>query len=111
MDVRSFPKSKWPEFEKENLEKNLPERSLEYFHLESLGGYRNGGYEKYMETDDFQAGLSELEALARESRTVIMCLKSYPSGCHRRFISKRLKGKGWKVFHLVGKKGKQKTLG
>lgn len=110
VDVRSFPRSKWPEFKKENLKRELPEEGIDYVHLEGLGGYRDGGYESHMETEDFQSALNELEKLAKESKTAIMCLESYPSGCHRRYIAQELNEKGWKIVHLVGKKGKQQTL-
>ncbi|KXB01267.1 hypothetical protein AKJ44_02725 [candidate division MSBL1 archaeon SCGC-AAA261F17] len=110
VDVRSFPKSKWPEYEKESLQKTLPEQGIEYVHLRELGGYRDGGYENYMETKNFQKGLDKLIELAQKQSTVIMCLESYPNGCHRRFISQKLSELGWEVIHLVGKKGKQRTL-
>lgn len=109
VDVRSFPKSKWPEFVKESLESSLPERNIDYVHLRKLGGFRDEGYENYMESDDFQEGLDRLMELARERRTVVMCVESYPSGCHRRYISQKLEELDWEVIHLVGKKGKQRT--
>ncbi len=111
IDVRSFPKSKWSEYRKENLEKNLPNRRIEYFHLGGLGGYRDEGYDTYMDTEEFQKNLRKLERLADRKKTAIMCLESYPNGCHRKYIAKKLDNKGWEVIHLVGKSGKQKTLG
>lgn len=110
VDVRSFPRSKWPEFEGENLKRSLPSRGIKYVHLRELGGYREGGYKAYMRTDEFEGGLRKLVELAGKERAVIMCLESHPSGCHRRFIAGRLKELGWKVIHIVGKKGRQQTL-
>lgn len=110
VDVRSFPKSKWSEYRKENLKKNLPSQDIEYFHLEELGGYRDEGYEEYMKTEKFQKTLNKLEKLAKEKKTVIMCLEPHLKGCHRRYIAEKLAEKGWKIANLVGKKGKQKTL-
>ncbi len=110
VDVRSFPRSKWPEFEKEGLQNSLPSLGIGYVHLRELGGYRRGGYEKYMQADEFREGLRKLMELARKNRAVIMCLESYPSGCHRRFIAGRLRDLGWEVVHIVGKKGGQQTL-
>ncbi len=92
------------------MKKNLPSSGVKYFHLGSLGGYRDEGYEEYMKTEDFQQALKKLENLAKEKKTVIMCLESYPGGCHRRYIAKKLEENGWKIQHLIGKKGKQKTL-
>lgn len=109
-DVRSFPRSKWLEFEKEGLQNSLPSRGIKYVHLRELGGYRRGGYEAYMQTDEFRRGFKKLMELASKNRAVIMCLESYPSGCHRRFIAGRLKELGWEVIHIVGKKGRQQTL-
>ncbi len=108
-DVRSFPTSKWPEFVKENLQKVLPANGIGYIHLRELGGYRRGGYKAYMKTADFKEGLKTLMQLARERPTTVMCVESSPSACHRRFIAKRLRRRGWEVVHIVGN-GKQQTL-
>lgn len=110
VDVRSFPKSKWSEYRKENLKKNLPSQDIEYFHLKELGGYRDQGYEEYMKTEKFQKALNKLEKLAKEKKTVIMCLEPYPRNCHRRYIIEKFVEKGWKIVNLVDEKGKQKTL-
>ncbi|MDI6819506.1 MAG: DUF488 domain-containing protein [Candidatus Hodarchaeaceae archaeon] len=109
VDVRSFPTSKWPEFVKENLQETLPARGIDYVHLRELGGYRRGGYEAHMHTADFKHGLEKLTQLARERVATIMCVESSPSACHRRFIARRLRRRGWEVVHIVGK-GKQQTL-
>lgn len=109
VDVRSFPRFKWPEYEKENLGENLPERGIDYVHLKRLGGYRDEGYENYTNSDDFEEGLRNLTDLAEEKTTAIMCLESYPSGCHRRYIAHELEELGWDVRHIVGKRGKIKN--
>ena len=108
IDVRRFPTSKWSEFVKESLQRTLPIRGIGYVHLRALGGYR-GGYGAYTRTPEFKQGLKELMRLAREKSSVIMCVESSPSACHRRFIAKELKKRKWKVVHIVGK-GKQQTL-
>lgn len=110
IDVRSFPESKWPEYKKGNLRKNLSRGGINYLHLKELGGYRDGGYREYMKTEKFRKALSQLKELSKKQKAAIMCLESCPSSCHRRFIAQKLKEDGWKVVHLVGKKGKQKTL-
>jgi len=109
VDVRAFPTSKWPEFVKENLQEALPAHGIDYVHLRELGGYRRGGYEAYMRTNDFKRGLEKLMQLARERPSVVMCVESSPSACHRRFITRRLRRRRWEVVHIIGK-GKQKTL-
>ncbi|MDH5443644.1 MAG: DUF488 domain-containing protein [Hadesarchaea archaeon] len=108
IDVRHFPTSKWPEFVKENLQRTLPAMGIGYVHIRELGGY-SGGYGNYTRTREFKQGLKELMKLAREKSSAIMCVESYPSACHRRFITKELKKRKWKVVHIVGK-GKQQTL-
>ena len=41
VDIRSFPGSrKFPQFNKEALEKSLPENKIAYTHLKKLGGRR-----------------------------------------------------------------------
>lgn len=106
VDVRQFPTSKWPEYRKENLQSRLEHRGIAYVHLEKLGGYRDQGYRSYMHSEDFREGLNALIRLAHEKMTVVMCLESYPFGCHRRFIAEKLRENGWTVIHLVGKTGK-----
>lgn len=110
IDVRRFPASKWPEFAKGNLEEALPQRGLGYVHLRELGGYRKGGYESYMRSESFGEGMRRLQELARGRTAVVMCVESHPSGCHRRFIAEALKGLGWEVVHIVGRKGEQRIL-
>lgn len=45
VDVRSFPRSKWPKYKKENLKQNLPEKGIEYAHFKGLGGIETGCFE------------------------------------------------------------------
>jgi uncharacterized protein (DUF488 family) len=103
VDVRAFPTSKCPDYKKEELEKSLPPLGIAYVWLRELGGYRKGGYEQFTHKDEFREGLKKLEELAKQRSTVIMCLETYPSGCHRRFISRELVKRGWRVLHIVGK--------
>lgn len=106
VDVRAFPKSKWPEFAKESLQEDLPAQGVGYSHIPELGGYRRGGYEAYLKTWDFERGIAELEGLARGHTAVLMCVESHPKVCHRKFVAKKLCERGWKVLHLVGKEGR-----
>ncbi len=101
-DVRRFPKSrKFPHFNRESLEKTLPQFGIEYHWLgELLGGYRRGGYEAYIKTPEYMRGIEKLEALASRKRTAIMCAEGYWRRCHRRFIAETLEKRGWKVIHI-----------
>jgi len=38
-----------------------------------LGGFRKGGYEKHMKTEEFKSGLSRVKELAKNCRVAIMC--------------------------------------
>ncbi len=105
LDVRSFPVSRrYPHFSRENLEKALPTKGISYIWLgKRLGGYRRGGYEAYMESEDFQKGLSELAALAERKPSAIICAERFPWRCHRRFISLKLEELGFEVRHILDK--------
>src|SRR6476469_7076032 len=88
-DVRSLPGSrKFPQYNKEELEKSLPASGIEYRHLHELGGRRRAnkasqntgwrnkvyqGYADYMETAVFADGIKQLLAVAEDERTAIMC--------------------------------------
>jgi len=102
IDVRRFPTSKVEHFRKEKMEMWLPERGIRYVWLgEELGGYRRGGYEAYVKTEAFKAGVSKLLELARQNRTCLMCVEPDPQYCHRRFIAAYLKKLGVKVVHIL----------
>jgi uncharacterized protein (DUF488 family) len=102
-DVRSFPGSRrYPQFSRELLAATLQEAGLDYVWLgKELGGYRKEGYKMHMETDLFRAGLSELERLAAEVPTVVVCAEALPWRCHRRFIAVALGERGWDVVHVI----------
>jgi uncharacterized protein (DUF488 family) len=121
-DVRRYPASRrQPHFERHALAGVLLEAGIQYRWLgESLGGRRkpipdspNGawesdqfrGYADHMGTEEFAAGLAELEGLAREQRVAAMCAEAWWIRCHRRLISDALVARGWRVLHL-GSNGK-----
>ncbi len=102
VDIRHFPTSRHnPQFNRTVLEQALPENGIEYVWLPELGGYRSGGYVAYMETEEFQRGLRELETLAQQKRTAYMCAEVKWFRCHRRRVSDVLAGRGWTVYHLI----------
>jgi len=101
VDVRRFPKSKDEHYLRENLERELPKHGISYVYLgDLLGGFRRGGYEKYMESEDYMRGISRLLELAEEHKVVIMCVERNVRGCHRRYISRTLEEAGVEVIHL-----------
>ena len=116
-DVRRYPGSRrQPHFERTALAAILLEAGIGYRWLgESLGGRRkpspdspNGawesdqfrGYADHMASDEFAAGLAELEGLARDQRVVVMCAEAWWVRCHRRLIADVLTARGWRVLHL-----------
>lgn len=116
-DVRRFPSSKHPHFNQEMFREILERYGITYFWFESLGGYRKKifdsspnlaiqskgfrNYADYMLTDEFIKAIEELEHIASERRTAIMCAERFFWKCHRKFISDFLLVRGWKVFHIL----------
>ena len=103
-DVRRLPMSKHKHFKQENLKSCLKQRGIAYHHVAELGGYRKGGYTKYMRTAEFEAGLRYVEELAASQRVAIMCAELLFLRCHRRFIADTLKQRGHTVLHIIDKK-------
>lgn len=119
VDIRRYPGSrKYPHFNKDHLEKSLPEKEIQYLHYEDLGGRRKvkpdshntawrldsfRGYADYMETDSFKKAIEKLEILAKEKRVAYMCSEAVWWSCHRSLVSDYLKNEGWNVQHIMSK--------
>jgi len=104
IDVRRWPTSKYfPHFKKENLEKFLRGKGVDYLHFEKLGGYRTGGYEVYTKTKDFKEALKELIKIAKSKNIAIICAEKLPWKCHRVFIARKLEEKEFDVVHIIEK--------
>lgn len=105
IDVRSFPASKkFPHFSKDSLDEILKKEGFEYIYLgRELGGFRKGGYEAYMKTEEFKKGIEKLEEIAMRNLSLFFCAEKLFFRCHRRFISEMLSERGWKVLHIVEK--------
>ena len=105
VDVRRFPtSSKYPHFSLENLRKILKSEGIRYIWLgDKLGGYRSGGYLKYMKCNIFKRGLEELIRIIETCKVnlAIMCSEKFWFKCHRRFIANELVRRGYKVIHIV----------
>jgi uncharacterized protein (DUF488 family) len=117
VDIRSFPMSRrLPYFNRESLEKALPEAGIQYVWLKELGGRRrklrddspNVGlrspsfrnYADYMLTPQFEQGISELVRLAEQSPTAYMCAERVYFRCHRMLVSDWLVVHGHTVLHI-----------
>ena len=80
----------------------LTEIEVGYFYLgNELGGYRRGGYQSFVMSEQFQKGIGLLEEVALESKVVILCAERLPWRCHRRFIGEELSKRGWLVNHII----------
>lgn len=119
VDIRSMPGSRrYPHFDREHLEKFLPESGIKYLHMIDLGGRRKPqknspnvawrhpafrGYADYMQTDAFQKAVEQLEQLAADTPTAYMCAEAPWWKCHRALVSDYLKARGWEVLHIMEK--------
>src|SRR5436190_6909680 len=116
VDIRAFPSSRrHPQFNRGALSEWLPAAGIRYRHLPGLGGRRSPapgssnhawreaafqGYADHMRSEEFQRALGELEAVARECATAIMCAEAVWWRCHRRLVADALVLRGWRVEHL-----------
>ncbi len=104
VDVRRFPTSRFEWFRWDVLKGALEKVGIEYVHLEGLGGYRRGGYEKYMESEEFRSVFEELLSLVEKRKNVVIfCSEKFFFKCHRRFIADELVRRGIRVFHVIEK--------
>lgn len=104
VDVRRFPKSRFPEYNRENLCRLLESNGIRYIWLgEKLGGFR-GGYIRYMGTREFWEGIKSLIEVAESMDVIaIMCRERIPWRCHRRHIASALKTLGYRIIHIIDK--------
>jgi len=104
LDVRRFPRSKTPAYNRDYLEVLTRENGIEYHFLgDELGGFRKGGYQEYTRTDAFRKGIERLEHTARRRPSVVVCAERFPWKCHRRWIARELAARGWRVLHIIDK--------
>lgn len=123
IDIRTVPRSRHvPHFNSGKLLRSLARKKIEYRHLKNLGGLRKPakdstnlawrnlsfrGYADYMQTEDFRAGLAELETLAGKKKSAIMCAEAVPWRCHRSLVADALTVRGWQVRHIISKASQQ----
>jgi len=119
-DVRSLPGSnKYPQYNQENMVKDLENSGIAYRYMKDLGGlrkknkhshntvWRNASfrnYADYMETPEFEKAIKELVKIAVENRTCICCAEAVWWRCHRSMIADYMKSKGWTVHHILSSK-------
>lgn len=117
VDIRAFPVSRrLPHFNREALERSLPEQGIRYLWMKALGGYRKAtgkdsphtalrnanfrNYADYTLTPEFEQAASELIQIASKSRTAYMCAERVYFRCHRMIVSDWLVAHGHDVFHI-----------
>ena len=110
-----------PHFNRENLERWLPEIGCEYVWEKDLGGRRKKqmpaeqspnfalrndafrNYADYMLTPLFANAVERLLERSRQKNTAIMCAEAVYFRCHRMLVSDWLVAHGHEVFHIDGK--------
>jgi uncharacterized protein (DUF488 family) len=119
VDIRAFPMSRrLPHFNRESLEKALPQAGIRYVWMKALGGYRKKvlddspnvalrnasfrNYADYMLSEGFRSAMDELLQLAEHSRTAYMCAERVYFHCHRMLVSDWLVAHDHEVFHIDG---------
>jgi uncharacterized protein (DUF488 family) len=116
-DVRSFPMSRrLPHFNREALERSLPEAGIRYVWMKDLGGRRKKSladspnlglrnqsfrnYADYMLTPEFEHAVAELVEMAEGRHLAAMCAERLYFRCHRLLISDWLLSHGHRVLHI-----------
>lgn len=108
VDVRKFPSSrKFPYFNRENLEKELSAKQIEYLHYPELGGFRKGGYEAFTKTEEFSSAINKLLELVDDKISVVLCAERFFWRCHRKYIANQLSNIGHQVTHIFDKENTQ----
>jgi len=101
VDVRRWPASKIDHFKKENLESLLQGAGIKYVWLgDKLGGFRKGGYRKFMDSPEFEEGIRNLISLSESGNLCFLCLEPDPKRCHRRYIIERLSSLGFEISNI-----------
>lgn len=115
VDTRSAPYSKFaPQFDREMLQRELPQAGVKYLFLGAeLGGrpknpeyYDDSGhvlYSRITRDQRFVAGLERLERGMAAFRVALMCGEEDPAHCHRRLLVGRvLAERGHEMRHIRG---------
>jgi uncharacterized protein (DUF488 family) len=52
---------------------------------------------------DIKSLIDLLESIAETKTSVIVCAERFPWKCHRKWISRELHKRGWRVEHIIDK--------
>jgi uncharacterized protein (DUF488 family) len=104
-DVRSVPRSRWPQFNRATLREALRQSGIGYEHLPECGG------KLLAPPDELARGLDRIIELAADACVVIMCSESYPvtqhlrqprANCHRvGLLAVPLRARGARIIHIL----------
>ncbi len=116
-DIRTIPRSRRnPQFNADALPATLRPHGIRYVHLPALGGLRRArkdspnmafrnasfrGFADYMLTEDFDAGLEQLNELTWQGKVAVMCAEAVPFRCHRSLVADALTVLGAHVEHIA----------
>jgi len=106
VDVRSSPYSRYvPHANRENLARALEAAGIAYrWEGERLGGKPESGvvdYDKMAIQPSFRQGIADLDVMARNQRTAIMCSEGDHRKCHRhKLITPALLDREIRVLHI-----------
>ena len=117
VDIRTVPRSRHnPQFNFDSLPESLHHAGIAYTHMKELGGLRHArpdslntgwhnasfrGFADYMQTPEFEAGLTKLIDAANKKQVAIMCAEAVPWRCHRSLIADALTARGIEVKHIM----------
>jgi uncharacterized protein (DUF488 family) len=117
IDVRRWPMSRrHPHFNRESLSAALAEKAIGYLWRQDLGGFRKPaadspnsawqvasfrGYADFMLTSSFAAIMREIEPIAAEQPSALMCAEAVPWQCHRQLLADAFLVRGWHVRHIL----------
>lgn len=116
-DVRAVPISRKKGFSKKKLAARMEAEGIEYIHFQPLGDPKPGRdaarsgqydlfraiYDAHLDSDNAQASLRELTAVAGGTPTCLLCFERDPSTCHRSVVAGEMSQRaGFEVFDLYG---------
>ena len=100
-DVRSSPRSRWPQYNRGALAEALRQNGIGYEHLPECGG------KVIAPPDELARGLDRIVELASEVRVAVMCSESQPvmahkANCHRvGMLATPLRARGADIIHIL----------
>lgn len=98
IDIRSYPESRFEQFNRNNLEQALRARKIGYVHIPGLGELQQFRGEAFRR--GFAALIRRIKFSERK-KLAIMCAEKNPRECHRWQLSLLLEQMGVDVEHIV----------